>query len=223
MLNVSGETFKLDVFCLIFSRCSAETIFVPILVIFFSMFWREKAFFKLSTCGQKHVSLSDYLPVCRLNTRLPYLAFFKLDRFSFSALDFSMFSRSWGHTSSSSSSASSPTSSSDDSSIVLSSPAWEGLPSISAGSDSSKMSSLGNGGGSFTKTVAGISFSSWRTQEKSLSQLEKMDRCNSRWLEVYYVTAVSYITSEKTLYFDCIQIHRMLDGSDISVFYKSVL
>lgn len=133
---------------------------------------------------------SYYLSVWRLNTRVPYLAFFKLDRFSFSALDFSMFSRSWGHSSSSSSSASSPTSSSDDSSIVLSSPAWEGLPSISAGSDSSKMSSLGNGGGSFTKTVAGISFSSWRTQEKSLSQLEKMDRCNSRWMEVYYVTGV---------------------------------
>lgn len=52
MLKVRGETFRLDVFCLIFSRCSWETIFVPILVIFFSMLCLEKAFFRLSTWRQ---------------------------------------------------------------------------------------------------------------------------------------------------------------------------
>lgn len=51
-LKLTGETFRLDVFCLIFSRCSWETILVPILVIFFSMFCLEKAFFRLSTWTQ---------------------------------------------------------------------------------------------------------------------------------------------------------------------------
>lgn len=41
---------RVGFFCLIFSRCSWETILVPILVIFFSMFCLEKAFFRLSTC-----------------------------------------------------------------------------------------------------------------------------------------------------------------------------
>lgn len=52
MLKVRGETFRLDVFCLIFSRCSTDTNLVPILVIFFSMFCLENAFFKLSTCTE---------------------------------------------------------------------------------------------------------------------------------------------------------------------------
>ena len=66
MLKVRGETFRLDVLCLIFSRCSWETIFVPIFVIFFSMFCLENAFFRLSTCKGtvSHTCLSEYLPVC---------------------------------------------------------------------------------------------------------------------------------------------------------------
>lgn len=161
MWKLKGETFRLAVFCLIFSLCSAETIFVPILVIFFSMFCLENAFFRLSTCRQGH----DYLSVWLLSpvSLSLFLTFFRLDRFSFSALDFSMFSKSWGHASSSSTSASSPTSSSDDRSIVWSPPSWERLPSKlpgSTSSPSSKISSRGYGGGSFTKTLEGISFSS---------------------------------------------------------------
>lgn len=165
MLNVRGETFKLEVFCLIFSRCSWETIFVPILVIFFSMFCLEKAFFRLSTYRKNqlllstcflHVHMSIWCSVC-------VLTFLRLERFSFSALDFSIFSRSWGHISSSSISASSPTSSSDDRSMVCSPHSWERLPSMSPSADSSpssNISSRGNGGGSFRKTLEGISFSS---------------------------------------------------------------
>lgn len=65
-LKVSGETFRLEVFCLIFSRCSWETIFVPIFVIFFSMFCRENAFFRLSTCREttNHTCLPDWLNTC---------------------------------------------------------------------------------------------------------------------------------------------------------------
>lgn len=74
MLNVSGETFRLEVFCLIFSRCSWETIFVPIFVIFFSMFCRENAFFRLSTCRERtsQTCLSEHLSVW-LNTCLWFL------------------------------------------------------------------------------------------------------------------------------------------------------
>lgn len=180
MLNVRGETFRLEVFCLIFSRCSWETIFVPIFVIFFSMFCLENAFFRLSTCRERtsYTYLSDCTPVSLTAHVCLVLTFFKLECFSFSALDFSMFSRSWGHTSSSSSSASSPTSSSDDRSMVWSPPSRERLPLTMPGADSSpssKISSRGNGGGSFTKTLAGISFSSWSGEEENLGNIQ--ERC----------------------------------------------
>lgn len=63
-LKVKGETFRLEVFCLIFSRCSTETIFVPIFVIFFSMFCLEKAFFRLSTYRENNSLNSSHLCQC---------------------------------------------------------------------------------------------------------------------------------------------------------------
>ena len=127
--------------------------------------------------------------------------FFRLDRFSFSALDFSMLSRSWGHSSSSSRSASRPTSSSDDRSMVWSPPSW--LASLIPGADSSpssKISSRGNGGGSLTKTVAGISFSSCsRTLRNSLLEhpASSKDQKKSIWVGLEILTGL-YLNLQRT-------------------------